>query len=126
MTWSDIPGDDPTNAAMIKRDELPTAPAKPQEDDRQAVLDAIETLRDECIQCAIDECASPGPSGHKCDPDYSRADVAEGVLLKAIDDLLARRLAQAMPAPTPTVEKINTGVDGLTVEHVPGDRWSVR
>lgn len=110
------------NERMLNRDEpknLP--PAFDGVDDRQAVLDAIENLRDEAIQCAIDECANSG----RHDPDYSRADVAEAELLKAIDDLLTRRLAQSLPAPTPAVEKINIAANGLTVEHRPGDRWSI-
>lgn len=126
MNWSDIPGDDPTNAAMIKRDEPPPAPAKPQEDDRQAVLDAVEELVDFVSEDAVNAGSfNPTLQGPN-EPDVYGRERKESALLKAIDDLLTRRLAQSLPAPTPTVEKINIAADGLAVEHRPGDRWSVR
>lgn len=117
MNWSDIPGDDPTNAAMIKRDEPAAAPAVVAgEDPLAAVRDAIEHLREEAIHGAIDECANSG----RRDPDYSRADVAEAALLDEIRKLLAPR--QAEPAPVLADASIP---QGLMAEHRPGDRWSV-
>lgn len=124
MTWSDIPGDDPMNAAMIKRDEPAAAPVDAGEDPLAAVRAAIENLRDEAIQCAIDECANSG----RRDPDYSRADAAEAELLDEVRKLLVSQVCGLVARAQADQKAAQAPIDtdpGLTVEHRPGDRWSV-
>jgi len=120
MTWSDIPGDAPTNAAMIKRDGPAAAPAAPEsEDPLAAVRDAVNEL----IESVIDQ---EPLQIHRLPGICKRR--RENVLDEA-RKLLGARAATAIDAAV--MDCIQTGTcvcvtKGLTVEHVPGARWSAR
>lgn len=119
--WSDSPGDDPTNAAMIKRDELAVKPDQPEADDRQTVLDAIDDLADFVSEDAINAGSfNPRLQGPN-DPDIYGRERKECALLKAIDDLLARRLAQALPK-APVCDPVQVEPSGLFTVHNPDAR----
>jgi hypothetical protein len=98
--WSDSPGPDPTDAAMIKRDEPGSAPVVQAEDPLAAVRSILQRIVDEPARTL-------------------RASLV-GVVLHEMRKLLAPQVSQE-PAQAP----IDTAA-GLTVEHVPGDRWSIR
>lgn len=128
MNWSDCPST--ANDDMLNRDTGATPASMAAEDPLADVLSAIYDLRQACIDCAIDECmnSGPSPSGHTRDPDYSSADGAEAVLLKAIDDLIASR-----PASLPVDDEIKLlrwlqqedKDTGLLVVHNPDKPWRV-
>jgi len=106
MTWSDIPGDDPTNAAMIKRDEPVAVPAVAAGEDpllkvRSAVVTALYATR----------------RGGSKDSDLAHR---EAYILDEVRRLLASRPVE--PAQVLADASIP---QGLMAEHRPGDRWSV-
>lgn len=108
----------PQDSAMLQRDEPKPAAHAPAAEDPlvKAVSDAIEALREEQFECALDEVQNHG----RHDPNYARADAAEADLLKAIDDLIADRIAALAK---PAIEPAQTDPSiGLLVEHRPGAR----
>ena len=109
MTWSDIPGDDPSNAAMINRDEPAAVPAAPEAEDplyyvRDAIFTALEATR-------IDG-ATPQAMKERV-----------GYVLDEVRKLLAPK---PVVIGTFTYELADDATQGLTVEHRPGARWSVQ
>ena len=117
MTWSDIPGDDPTNAAMIKRDEPAAAPVAADEDPLAAVREAIDALVEFVSEDTLEA-------------DRSMAGVPDTVgYQRRYDAVLdeVRKLLAPKPDPFHGVKVVADPSipDGLLVEHRPGDRWSV-
>lgn len=130
MTWSDIPGDDPTNAAMIKRDGPAAAPSAPEAEDPLA---AVRGALDELIEFVSEdtlEAGRPMAGGYGCmGPDtvgcQRRYDAVLDEVRKLVLSQVCGLVARAQAAQEPEQASIDTAA-GLTVEHVPGDRWSVR
>jgi len=106
MTWSDIPGDDPTNAAMIKRDEPAAAPVAAGEDPLSEVRDAL--------RLALETTAAMG--------DKNKPTNIAIRISYVLDEV--RKLLVPPAAKEPAQAPIDTD-PGLTVEHRPGARWSV-